>query len=323
MLGHLGIFTSAHERIPHVPSLVITIAAVLWNGPAAVSVFFIISGFCIHLPYRGHRGVELKSFFSRRFLRVGIPALSVMAFEWFFLHSLLIANTVLWSVLCELIYYAMYPALLRLRAWIGWPFLIFGCYFLGLTILLSHLSRLSAAGNSYTVLGAKGTWLIGLPSWLMGCLLAEWVERFPTLKWPSIWTLRAIIFATSMGLRILKFHVSSGFASNAITLNLFAFLACFWLGCEIRYYESATPSTILEWAGEWSYSLYLVHPLVPELVAASAIPALVPLLQGSHLILIAIVLVMALLFHRAIEQPSHRFAVLVSRKLRRKEPVLV
>jgi len=46
----------------------------LWNAPAAVIVFFVISGLCIHLPFaRSLESPHLGAFYSRRLLRLLIP----------------------------------------------------------------------------------------------------------------------------------------------------------------------------------------------------------------------------------------------------------
>ena len=316
VFGHIGFFSSAHDHVAHVPSIVVTLAAILWNGPAAVSIFFIISGFCIHLPYRGQRPIELAPYLSRRLLRVGLPAAVALTYDWFALHTFSIATIILWSVFCEVVYYVIYPLLRFFSRKVKWPTLILTTYLLGLIALLTHTALLSATSNSYTALGFKGTWFIGLPSWMMGCWLAESVEQFPVLRRTSIWSLRLAFFALSVVLRAVKFHVNSPYASNAITLNLFAFAACFWLGCEIRYFEGTQPFGALEWAGEWSYSLYLVHPLVLDSIQTLQISLLLPLIHGSHFWLITIILVLSFGFHLLVEKPSHQFAVWASRRLR-------
>src|SRR5947207_15870928 len=45
----------------------------LFSGPAAVIVFFVISGFCINYPYRRGERIPLVSYYSRRYLRILVP----------------------------------------------------------------------------------------------------------------------------------------------------------------------------------------------------------------------------------------------------------
>ena len=45
------------------------------NGPSAVIVFFVISGFCIHLPNARRTDFEVGAHYARRFLRILPPML--------------------------------------------------------------------------------------------------------------------------------------------------------------------------------------------------------------------------------------------------------
>jgi peptidoglycan/LPS O-acetylase OafA/YrhL len=77
MCGHLGLVNirplAADYR--EFQSLAIGLYNNLFYGPAAVIVFFIISGFCINYPFSsGKRALNLGGFYTRRFLRIGPPA---------------------------------------------------------------------------------------------------------------------------------------------------------------------------------------------------------------------------------------------------------
>jgi len=315
VFGHVGLFSLSHGHVSHVPDGVVNFSGLLWNGPAAVIVFFIISGFCIHLPYRGSRPIELGPYLTRRLVRVGLPAAIVYGYSAYFFHAFDLVNSILWSVLCELIYYLIYPLLRRLSNSFDWIKIILASYFAGLAILLTHTNLLRVMHNNYPALGGRGTWFIGLPCWVLGCWLAESVERFPSLNRISIWAMRAVLVMTAIGLRIIKFHVQSPLASNTITLNLFAFLACLWLGCEIRRFEEERPVPVLEWTGTWSYSLYLVHTLVPESITLFGTAGMLSLLTGSHLSLLLIIFFISYLFHLVIEVPTHKLAIWASRRM--------
>src|SRR5262249_38787338 len=43
------------------------------NGPAAVIVFFVISGFCIHFPFRNGDFPRLARYYPRRYFRILTP----------------------------------------------------------------------------------------------------------------------------------------------------------------------------------------------------------------------------------------------------------
>src|SRR5690349_16241360 len=76
------------------------------SGPNAVIVFFVISGFCIHFPFRDAPAMNVPQYLIRRYIRVGIPA--VVAAICLYIcgfHSL--QDSVLWSIICEVIYYTL------------------------------------------------------------------------------------------------------------------------------------------------------------------------------------------------------------------------
>ncbi len=53
-----------------------------WNttvfGTPAVIVFFVISGFCIHLPFRGTEEIDVVRYYLRRYTRILIPVLGAL-----------------------------------------------------------------------------------------------------------------------------------------------------------------------------------------------------------------------------------------------------
>src|ERR1035437_1907939 len=97
----------------------------LWSGPAAVIVFFVISGFCIHYPFAGsNKRPRLKEFYTRRFLRLFIPVCAAVPLSRLVGVCLTpFQDAILWSLLAELIYYLCYPFLqgahLRFGSWRG------------------------------------------------------------------------------------------------------------------------------------------------------------------------------------------------------------
>ena len=147
----------------------------LTSGPAAVIVFFVISGFCIHYPFRRAATVPLVPFFARRYLRILIPvAVAIGISRPVGVELRLLQKGVLWSLICEEIYYALYPLLLRLRMRFGWRRLIVFSYVVSVLIALTNLR----AGD-YPSYGPGANWLLGLPCWLLGCDLAESYSREP------------------------------------------------------------------------------------------------------------------------------------------------
>ncbi len=314
MLGHLWHDRSVSSSgIYHV---LLRISEVLFNGPAAVIVFFVISGFCIHFPFTRDHSINIPSFYFRRLIRISIPSL-IAAGIWSLLspHKIDWSNTVLWSIFCEIIYYLIYPTLLIARMRSGWIRLIVISYIVATILTISNVVRLHHSYNEYTTLG-MWTWVLGLPCWLLGCYLAEEYSRFPRLAKPSIWLVRSLVVLISIGLRVLKFHSTSLLASNCITLNIFAVVIFFWLGLEVMYFSTHNAFSPLEWAGGWSYSLYLMHPAAGDFLAFCHLDKLTIRWELKNALLIATALIISYCFHLAAERPSHKLAVYVSKNVK-------
>jgi peptidoglycan/LPS O-acetylase OafA/YrhL len=285
-----------------------------FNGPAGVIIFFVISGFCIHYPQtRNNAGpFDLRTFYLRRSIRLGIPALTALAVYQF--TGVGFAPPyfgVLWSIICEAIYYLLYPGLLIISRRVGWPVMIVLSYVVAVIMCLTHMNLVRDAANGYTL--GYYTWTIGLPVWLLGCWVAENRGRFPAVSNGQLWTIRGAIFALTVGLRIMKFHMPFGVIwSNDFWLNAFAIPVAFWIGLEIASSES-TKSMALEWVGQRSYSLYLIHPVMISIFKILGIATIVGL-QATLLLQITAAFLLAFVFYTLIEHPSHRLAVSLSRR---------
>jgi peptidoglycan/LPS O-acetylase OafA/YrhL len=109
-----------------------------FNGPAAVIVF-VISGFCIHFPNRDRLVVRSwKLYYARRYLGTLIPKMAALGLALPLKGPFgLLSDSVLWSMLCEEIYYYLYPALHFLRDRIGWRYLMALCWGLSVITLLT------------------------------------------------------------------------------------------------------------------------------------------------------------------------------------------
>lgn len=281
-------------------------AEILWanlfNGPAAVIVFFLVSGLVIHLrqALEGTTDVDVAEFYARRFIRIGLPCVFTIV---------LYAATdtelpgVLWSVLCEAIYYAFYPFLLRLSKKVGWETMILVALAVVATVAVSNLELLAGSGNSYVAFGNM-TWVIGLPVWLSGCWIAENIDRFSVPSFGKIMALRSGIFLLSVVLRMVKFHVPVPYGSNVFWLTLFAIPATIWLAYEIAYFSANPAPRSLESAGKWSFSLYLIHPAVSRVWHGLGLPVTF----GTGIVLVMLVLLISWIFFILAERPSHMLA---------------
>ena len=322
MLDHLGltppdIFAAHHSAVFSAIRMVLNC---LFNGPAAVVIFFVVSGFFIHLPQtRKNTELNIPRFYVRRGIRIGIPAmLAFLCFEKAGIAtatgSLLVKinSTVLWSIVCEVTYYFLYPAILLAGKNFGWVKTVIIAYLVAFALCLTHLNTLRAAGNAYVALHLW-TWVVGLPCWILGCWLAENRQKFRPATITKIWLWRFAIFAVAFLLRVAKFHFHSVVFSNCFTLNLFALPVTAWIGLELVSSTNLGTSRILEWIGQWSFSLYLIHPTAWYCLHVLGIPY-VNSAQWYHLLSIVTALISSFIFYLVVEKPSHLLAVQLSRR---------
>ncbi|HEY4290074.1 MAG TPA: acyltransferase [Puia sp.] len=308
-LSHLG--NPFHEYGMHSSHLAVKAFAIGWgllfSGVGAVMAFFIISGFVIHYPNR-EKYPETRSFLVRRWLRIGLPLLVISSIaRGFHIFSVI----PIWSLYCELIYYTLYPVLIRIKmSWVNKFRLSFILACLMVICLapndwksLVSQKNISYSG-AYWQLGDLLTWIIGLPCWLLGVILAQNIDSYQkNISTFRIYLLRFLVLMTGIALDILKFHFFFGYF---FSMNLFALVLFFWIKFEILYFKKWQPVKSLEYLGKFSYSLYLCHN-----VFVFFIGIFLPLTAYTYIPIIAFTLLLSYFFYICVEKPSH----LLSRKL--------
>ena len=279
-------------------------------GTAAVIGFFIISGFCIHLPFRNNEKLYVGRYYARRYTRILVPVAAALV-VWRFAgnkqgflggHSIL-WDSPLWSLLCEEIYYAIYPLIRVIRWRYGWTPLLAVTFPASVAISLLHIHA-----PDWQTYGPLGTAFILLPVWLLGCVLAELSDLLAALnsKW-EIWGWRFMIWFASWASEMLHFKFG---VHSAVTMLWFGVLAFYWVKKELAYGLNNSPPRALSWAGAWSYSLYLIHGASPEFYKLMRVPNFGVLL--NWFLYFGFVLGSSYVFYLAIERPSH----LLARKIR-------
>jgi peptidoglycan/LPS O-acetylase OafA/YrhL len=304
MIGHI------QPPFIALPSLVQLICSLSFgDGGWAVMIFFVISGLCIHLPYQAGATFNTTDFLISRFCRIGVPLIAALALSSFFQASL---DKVLWSLYCEMLYYLFYPLLrTAFKRWGLFKVIAVAFIFSMLTALLPDKHD----GNFFYFEGAYGflaTAILGLPIWLLGCLLAEtFITKGDTVRLRVV-PLRLLVFTLGLLLPVLSFldEVIPGFPRIFLLNTKYSFVLLspaiyLWLLAEIT---NPSPPRIFEKMkrfGSGAYSIYLMHMMsIPIFI-------LLPIEVGvmaNWIIIIAIALILSAVFYTLIERPSHLLA---------------
>jgi len=238
--------------------------AIAFDGVAAVIVFFVISGLCVHYPYAGSERCYLPTYFARRFIRIGIPLIAILAFMEF--SRPIVGNDVasapkfiLWSLWCELIYYLIYPILLLCFKKIGMVKVILLSFIAAYAVIISHWELLVYWEYSW-----KLAWITALPAWLLGCAIAQILAAgsLPLLPGSIWWWRLAAVFLSIPPKALVYASISPILIGNPATLGAFSIFVFFWVMKEIDNFGRHPPRIFVEWCGSWSYSLYLTHIIV-------------------------------------------------------------
>jgi peptidoglycan/LPS O-acetylase OafA/YrhL len=281
-----------------------------WNtvvfGTPAVIVFFVISGFCIHLPFIGNEKLSIGRYYLRRYTRILIPVAGALCVYRLFGQRLILWGersvlweSPLWSLACEEIYYAAYPCLRWMRNRFGWKKFLPPVFLAGVVTAATHPH--SVAWHDF---GPFGTALLLLPVWLLGCLLAEQSAALEVRRSAiRILGWRFFIWLGSWAAEMLHFKAGIPYTQ---TMIWFGVLAYCWVREEIAYSRHREPNRFLAMAGAWSYSLYLVHVQGMQLFGWLKVPYLGYILNWTVVMLFS--LGFAYLFYLLVERPSHQLA---------------
>lgn len=279
----------------------------LFCGPAAVIVFFVISGFCIHFPYRkSWSKTFIIPFIVARLARILIPII----FASFFIRMIGFNTSIFyllvgWSIICEIAYYLFYPFL---RSLIDepkyWLFILAFSYIptlLAFLIFPLDLVNYPGVGFYYVI-------ALGFPCWILGVLLCytlNYQEKNKNTSLTKLTLCRICIFSIGFATHVLALQEIIG---HAFTLNFFAIGVFFWLKEEIHYYQDNTPSIFLEKLGKTSYSIYLMHGIPPFLLNFLNYDYNYMSAFFSYWVILVI---LTCIFYFLVEKPSH----FLSRKL--------
>jgi len=319
------------------------LAMLLGFGYLGVPLFFVISGFCIHLPFaralaQDPGAVSMpdwRRFFARRFWRLYPPYLAALAVAlglWWATgepvpwpavttQALLVhpfhtstfdgVNPPAWTLSVEAQLYVAYPLVFWLTARVG------ALRALGAVLAITMEYRLTLAlmpplppevgGPAWAVFVAR--WF----EWTLGATVAEWAAGRLALplalgsSWPGLAVLAAAVsiewHAGSFGLYVIK----EPLYGVAFALLLHAALLREPAGA------ASAPGRYLAGIGLYSYSLYLLHrpiqlALEPLAGWVATWPVVISHGLPSSLIIMAattpLVLWVSRVFYRCFEEPA-------------------
>lgn len=254
---------------------------------AGVPIFFVVSGFCIHMSYE-QQGRKWGSFFVRRFFRIYPPYFfAVLLFTLIYpltrfdivrgwqqlaWHLLLIhnlksgasegINPSFWSIGVEVQLYLLYPVLLALIARGGWRRTLSGLALLELGMRAACIIR----PGLFDACWFSGSPLFFWFSWSLGAALADAYlhgRPLPLIKFsPGLWV---VLAAAGCYVQPLEPLVFPFFA--VLTTIIFGRILT---GAVPRIHVPKFCQDHLRLTGVCSYSIYLLHqPLmaaIPELL---------------------------------------------------------
>lgn len=254
-------------------------------GWAGVAVFFVVSGFCIHLSFLKGNANDWRGFFVRRFFRIYPPYLVALLFfacifaptrlafhsliDWaeFGSHAVLLHNLdyrfyfgingAFWSIAVEVQLYLIYPLLLVLVRKLGWH--------RTLVILCILETLMRAISGTFEVAAGHPIWcwFAGSPfsfwfSWAIGAALADAFVNKRPLPFRSL-PLTAVILVAVATAFIRPLNPFSFLFFALLTATLLSRL----LSSDRPVSLTSLPAVHLRNLGIYSYSFYLLHqPLV-------------------------------------------------------------
>jgi peptidoglycan/LPS O-acetylase OafA/YrhL len=223
-------------------------------------------------------------------------------------------KAVTWSLYCELVYYAIYPLLLKINLSWKTKFIISWVIAASIISIASYhdvFAFVKQTNNNYQgyywQFGNYVTWIIGLPCWLLGVLIAENIDQLKTATFSKVVVYRLAVFAISCFCCFGKFHLH---ISYLITMNVFALVLYKWLQTEIVYFKNKQPNLMLEKMGKFSYSIYLCHP-----IALVLLKHYIELNNYTYLLFVALTVLLGYVFYLLIERPSHQLARHINQRL--------
>ena len=300
------VLKDARNPIAHLSGMVIEH---LFSGAAAVSGFFIISGFVIHYPNADTAQLDVIPFLIRRLVRIVIPMLVIGLVAD---HYSLFYVLPLWSLYCELAYYIMYPLLFKIK-W-SWHTKLYLSYVVSICFVILLLAVNSGRFSGLNFNGRRGlSWqisiiFINLPAWILGVILAEKIDSIKsTVTYGRLWLMRGGAQLLAMISVALRMHYHINYTYSLIIFSLFFYK---WLEAEIIYHRNHPAGKWSEYLGKFSYSLYLCHLLCLAFIIKN-----ISLTTSTYLLYLMLPILISYVAYLLVERPAHKLARYLAGKI--------
>lgn len=314
----------------------------IWAGREAVIVFFVLSGFVLALPASSGKAAHWLSYYPRRIVRLYLPSIASLILalattlivvrrvipggsEWLNQHAtsghgihevivgstLLIdgsggLNTPLWSLKWEVLFSLLLPAYLLVARHGARYWAILGAGILTVQFLGTYTGL---DGFTYLAEFAAGVLLAFKRE-----ALARIAARLSRAAWTWLSALAIVLLTAHWSCSQLLASPNSFYPVSIPLATVGAALTVFivaWCPSARRMFEASS----IAWLGRVSFSLYLVHE--PVVVAASFLagPERSPWVVLATAVPVSLLL--AEVFYRGVEAPSHRLSQRIGSALRK------
>jgi peptidoglycan/LPS O-acetylase OafA/YrhL len=293
---HYSAYSTLHSPIKN-PNPVM---AFVYAGNSGVTLFFVLSGFLLSMPWLRGRTVKIIPFYRNRLLRIMPMYFFVVAIGtiyhqqyWTGLQTLLFYNltpitlrpfgVVLWSLVIEMQFYLVLPILMTVSRkdnyrFIGWALIVasIGAYFYILFSpeeILDPKARLSLQN---TLLGRSPNFLAGiLCAWMYVKLeprhmAASYLRGLPAWK-GDVFLLLILIILSWQFIQVAKIGISAAEKVWPIRHGIEGFLWAILIYVIVSYplkMRRLLVNHAMNTLGILAYSLYLLHfPLMTMLIS--------------------------------------------------------
>jgi peptidoglycan/LPS O-acetylase OafA/YrhL len=333
-IGMRDFWSTAHQHLSLSFLAGLATFPIVW-GSAGVAIFFVISGYCIHIGWAHNTAINASYkmpvgiFLLRRITRIYPVLLAALILTFLCdsisnrlganarlhdigLHSFLInilslqgiagnpfgSNGALWTLSIEIQLYVAYPILLLMRQKIGMA---------ATTLVILIINIVSAlAFESHGILIFSSYWV----SWMLGAWIAEArVHKFSSTKTTTFNAAAGVLGV--IGCAVF-------FKNHFLSFHIWAIAFSAWfLVVKFPKNPATLLSKLMGKLGEFSYSLYIIHLPLIILILALFFKSRPQLSIWPTIGSIVLVIPIAYLFHLLIERP----AIALTNRLKRRRNI--